>query len=189
MKAVNQSDEWLMGQVAAGQRECLEVLVRRYATPLLTYLTRMTGDAHRGEELLQESFLLVWTKRKTYKLDKPFKAWLYTIATNRCRSAFRTAKGKQMASLEDNPGKAPPAKNPGPTETAVGIEQAALVTDAVAKLPQPQRTVVTLRIWGGMSYAEIAETAGHPEATVRSHMHRALSALRQQLKPCLAEDL
>ena len=38
MKATNQSDEWLMGQVVLGRRDCLEVLVRRYATPLLTYL-------------------------------------------------------------------------------------------------------------------------------------------------------
>ena len=48
MKANNQSDEWLMGQVARGRRDCLEVLVRRHATPLLTYLTRMAGDKHRG---------------------------------------------------------------------------------------------------------------------------------------------
>lgn len=188
MKATTQSDEWLMGQVAAGRRDCLEVLVRRFATPLLTYLSRMCGDAHRAEELVQEVFLAVWTKRKTYKLNKPFKAWLYAIATNRCRSAFRGAKGKPMASLDDHAGLSPEADRPGPMEAAVGAENASIVTAAVAQLPEQQRMVVTLRIWGGMSYAEIAASAGRTEATIRSHMHRALASLRARLQPCLVEE-
>ncbi len=134
MKAVNQSDEWLMGQVAAGKRDCLEVLVRRYATPLLTYLTRMCGDVHRAEELVQEVFLAVWVKRKTYKLNKPFRAWLYTIATNKCRSAFRGNKGKNMASLEDNPAASRPDDMDTPVEAMLGSERAGIVTEAVAKL-------------------------------------------------------
>lgn len=188
MKAVNQSDEWLMGQVARGRRDCLETLVRRYAAPLLTYLSRMTGDAHRGEELLQESFLAVWTKRHTYKIDKPFKSWLYAIATNRCRSAFRSVKGKQMASLDSVEHDMTVAAGPSPADTAVDVEQAALVVDAVACLPEQQRMVVTLRVWGGMSYGEIADIAGRSEATIRSHMHRALAALRDRLAPCLESE-
>jgi RNA polymerase sigma-70 factor (ECF subfamily) len=187
MKANNQSDEWLMGQVARGRRDCLEMLVRRHATPLLTYLTRMTGDRHRGEEMLQEAFLAVWAKRKTYKLHKPFKAWLYAIATNRSRSAFRLAKGKGMTSLDGHEGASPTSKSPSPAEAALGSERAVIVTSAVADLPEQQRMVVTLRMWGGMSYGEIAETAGRTEATIRSHMHRALESLRKQLTPVLAE--
>ena len=187
MKANNQSDEWLMGQVARGRRDCLEVLVRRHATPLLTYLSRMAGDKHRGEELLQESFLAVWAKRKTYKLHKPFKAWLYAIATNRCRTAFRAAKGKEMTSLDAHEGASPTSKQPTPAEAALGSERRAIVTSAVADLPEQQRMVVTLRVWGGMSYGEIALAAGRTEATIRSHMHRALESLRKQLTPVLAE--
>lgn len=185
LNATKNSDEWLMGQVAQGQREYLEELVQRYATPLLTYIARMTGDVHRGEELLQEVFLAVWAKRKTYKLRKPFKAWLFAIATNRCRAAFRSAKGKQMTSLDDHNDVAPAAKNPTPAEAADGTERAAIVSAAVAGLPEPQRMVVTLRVWGGMSYAEIAATIGRTETTVRSHMHRALASLRKRLEPAM----
>ena len=63
----DQSDEWLMGQVALGGRQHLEPLIRRYASPLLTYLERTIGDRHRAEELFQDVFLAVWTKRKTYE--------------------------------------------------------------------------------------------------------------------------
>ena len=188
MKATNQSDEWLMGQVVRGNRDCLEVLVRRFATPLLTYLSRMCGDAHKAEELVQEVFLTVWTKRKTYKLDKPFKAWLYTIATNRCRSAFRGAKNKPLASLDDSVGIAPEAEDHSPMDVAVNSENASIVSAAVANLPEQQRMVVTLRIWGGMSYSEIAASAGRTEATIRSHMHRALESLRVSLSPVLSND-
>ena len=188
MKATNQSDEWLMGQVVRGKRDCLEVLVRRYATPLLTYLSRMCGNTHRAEELVQEVFLTIWTKRKTYKLDKPFKAWLYTIATNRCRSAFRGAKNQPMPSLDDATGVSPEAEDRSPMEVAANSESASIVSAAVANLPEQQRMVVTLRIWGGMSYAEIATSAGRTEATIRSHMHRALESLRKSLTPVLANE-
>ena len=57
-----------------------------------------------------------------------------------------------------------------------------------AQLPEQQRMVVTLRVWGGMSYAEIAVSAGRTEATIRSHMHRALESLRKSLTPVLMKD-
>ena len=82
-------DEWLMAQVAHGQRDCLETLVRRHATRLLTFIERMAGDRHRAEELFQEVFLAVWVKRRQYQFPRPFKPWLYTIAANRCHAAAR----------------------------------------------------------------------------------------------------
>src|SRR5579872_166564 len=82
-------DEWLMTRVAHGERDCLEVLVRRHATPLLTFLARMAGDRHRAEELFQDVFLTVWVKRRQYQFPRPFKPWLYRIALNKCRESFR----------------------------------------------------------------------------------------------------
>ena len=77
MSQPNQSDEWLMGQVASGKQDNLAALVRRYASPLLTYVQRMVGDRHRSEELVQEVFLRVWLKRKTYRFPRTFRAWLF----------------------------------------------------------------------------------------------------------------
>jgi RNA polymerase sigma factor (sigma-70 family) len=50
-------------------------------------------------------------------------------------------------------------------------------------LPDQQRTVIVLRTWNGLSFAEIAQSLGVGEATVRSHMHHALTALRRFLEP------
>ena len=88
-RAEQHRDEWWMAEVAKGKREALEPLVRRFASPLLTFLERMVGDRHKGEELFQEVFLAVWNKRGLYEYPRPFRSWLFAIALNQCRAAFR----------------------------------------------------------------------------------------------------
>jgi RNA polymerase sigma-70 factor (ECF subfamily) len=173
-------DEWLMAQVAHGERDCLEVLVRRHATRLLTFLARMAGDRHQAEELFQDVFLAVWVKRRQYQFPRPFRPWLYAIAANRCHAVARTRR--PAAPLDDA---VPVAAGQSPEESAVATETAALVAAAVTLLPPQQRAVVVLRTWEGMSYGEIAEALGRTEATVRSHMHHGLAALRKYLEPRL----
>lgn len=182
MNPRSESDEWLMGQVRRGSRDALEKLVRRHASPLLTYVQRMCGDRHRGEELFQEVFLAVWTKRTQYKLDRSFRAWLYAIAANRCRDAYRARPSEVPLAGDEGP---VAARETGPTQTAIAAETATLVAAAVGQLPPQQRSVVVLRVWNGLSYGEIAELVGTTEATVRSHMHRGLAALRERLEPRL----
>src|SRR5437588_1572173 len=82
-------DEEVMAQVARGHAQLLERLIRRYATPLLTFIRRQVGDRHHSEELFQEVFLAVWTKRHQYEFPRSFKNWLYAIALNKCRARFR----------------------------------------------------------------------------------------------------
>jgi RNA polymerase sigma-70 factor (ECF subfamily) len=188
MNLASESDEWLMGQVAQGRRECLETLVRRYASPLLTYIERMVGNHHQAEELFQDVFLAVWTKRRTYRFPSAFRSWLYTIATNRCRQAFRKARTPEAAPAEKLAEMASVAADASPVEAAVATETAQLVSVAVAQLPPQQRTVLVLRNWNGLSYAEIAHIVGRTEATVRSHVHHALANIRRYLEPRLPRE-
>jgi RNA polymerase sigma-70 factor (ECF subfamily) len=179
MNPAQERDEWLMAQVALGQRDQLEPLVRRYASPLLTFIRRMVGDAHRSEELFQEVFLTLWVKRQQYRFPKPFKPWLYAITMNKCRASFRRRFTPTVAlEAEDSP-----ALEQSPAEVAIATETAALVTRAVTRLPPQQRAVVVLRIWDGLSYAEIAQIVDATEGTVRSHMHHGLAGLRRDLEP------
>src|SRR5262249_54570037 len=163
----NERDEWLMAQVALGKRDSLEPLVRRYATRLLTFIHHMVRDRHRSEELFQEVFLAVWIKRRQYQFPRPFKAWLYAIAVNKCRAAFRRKGTKDLVSLYQAEPAEPAAAGPSPTDTAIATETAALVAGAVRQLPPQQRVVVVLRVWEGLSYTEIAEALNRTEGTVR----------------------
>jgi RNA polymerase sigma-70 factor, ECF subfamily len=180
MTATHERDEWLMAQVALGKRDFLEPLIRRYASPLLTFIQRMTGDAHKSEDVFQEVFLAVWAKRSKYQFPRPFRSWLYAIAVNQCHALARKRPFASAPFSEDSAGA---VAGPSPADTVIATETAALVAAAVAQLPTQQRAVVALRVWNGLSYAEIADALDRTEATVRSHMHHGLAAMRRYLEP------
>ena len=184
MNRHHESDEWLMAEVVRGDRERLGTLLRRYASPLLTFIQRMIGDRHRAEELFQEVFLAVWTRRRTYEPQRRFRPWLYGIAVNKCRADFR--KRTRLPVVFDEASAEPlTSADPSPAEAAIAAETATVVAAAVTRLPEAQRTVLVMRIWNGLSYGEIAESLDLAQATVRSHMFHALAAVRRYLEPRL----
>ncbi len=175
------TDEELMLRVSAGNREAMGPLLRRYASPLLTFIRRMTSDWHRAEELFQEAFLAVWQDRGRYQHPRLFRPWLFGIAANKCRAEFRKAPGLPEP-LPD--GLDPPAVGePSPVEAAISAETATLVAQAVATLPPKQRAVLVLRLWNGLEYAEIAQALERTESTIRSEMFHALAGMRRYLEP------
>jgi RNA polymerase sigma-70 factor, ECF subfamily len=182
MEPCNDSDEGLMRQVVLGDSEAVGALLRRYAGPLLTFIQRTVRDRQRAEDLFQEGFLAVWVYRRRYSYPRAFRPWLFGIAANKCRADMRRW-GFAPASLDDCPGDCPAAADSLPDDAAAGSETAAMVAEAVGRLPPAQRTVVTLRVWNGLSYHEIAEAVGRSEATVRSHMFHGLAAIRKHLEP------
>jgi RNA polymerase sigma-70 factor (ECF subfamily) len=179
------SDEMLMAQLAQGQRAAMDVLIRRWANPLLAFLLRMIGERATGEEVFQEVFLAVWNKRQQYEFPRPFRSWLFAIAVNKCREAGRVRR--LAAGPFDKASSLAPARGPTPEALAVATETASLVTSAVQRLPAQQRAVVVLRIWHDLSYDEIAGIVGRSESTVRSHMHHGLAGLRKFLEPRLSD--
>ncbi len=142
----------------------------------------MVGHRQRAEDLFQEVFLAVWVWRRRYCYPRPFRPWLFGIAMNKCRADLRR-ENDAPALLDDCPMVSPLASDPAPAQAAVSLEMATVVAEAVGRLPTGQRAVVTMRVWNGMSYAEIAETIGRSEATVRSHMFHGLASLRRHLEP------
>src|SRR5437016_5565178 len=131
MQQAHPRDEWLMAEVASGKREHLEALVRRHANPLLTFIRRMVGDQHRSEELFQDVFLAVWVKRGQYQFPRPFKAWLYTIAVNKCRASFRGRALPVFFGVEGDLAELPSEVEPSPVEKMIATETASLVAGAV----------------------------------------------------------
>jgi RNA polymerase sigma-70 factor (ECF subfamily) len=167
-------DEALMAQVVQGQSPALELLLRRRADALLTFIRRMVLDHHQSEELFQDVFLTVWTKRRSYQSPRPFKPWLYAIALNKCRAFFRS-RSPAGVSLNGDAASALAAPPDGsPPERAIADETDRQVLEAVHALPPQQRVVVLLRVWDDLAYGDIATVVGCSEGTVRSHMHHGL---------------
>ncbi|MCS6976966.1 MAG: RNA polymerase sigma factor [Gemmatales bacterium] len=186
MTAPDDPDEKLMMRTAQGNHESMEALLRRHATPLLTFLYRLVGNRALAEELFQEAFLAVWAKRSTYRYPKPFKPWLYAIALNKVREYFRRHRLDTISLSEEQAEHLGEHAVKEPDHAAMDAEDAQIIAQAVARLPLQQRTVLVLRIWDGLSYGEIAEVLGKEEATVRSTMHHGLAAIRRILAPRMA---
>jgi RNA polymerase sigma-70 factor (ECF subfamily) len=78
------TDEELMAHILAGNRAALAPLVERYQRPLFAYLYRLGGDRALAGDLVQDTFVRLLEQR-TYQAGRPFRPWLYAIATNLAR--------------------------------------------------------------------------------------------------------
>jgi len=179
------SDEQLMAAVMAGDQVALAALVTRHHGPLLGYLFRLVGgDRQLSEDLVQETLLHV-LRQRTYQSARPFKPWLYTIATNLARDYFKAAAVRQcwrsgdeeeaLLHLYDS--------TPGPEERALAAEQGSEVRAALAQLREEYRVVLLLRFYQGFSLQEIAETLHIPLGTVKSRLSVGVHRLRSVLTP------
>jgi RNA polymerase sigma-70 factor (ECF subfamily) len=177
------SDEQLMAAVIAGDQVALAALVTRHHGPLLGYLYRLVGgDRPLAEDLVQETLLHV-LRQRTFRSDRPFKPWLYTIATNLARDYFKSAAVRQrwqggdeeeaLLQLYDS--------SPGPEESALEAEQGGEVRVAIAQLGEEYRVVLLLRFYQGFSLQEIAETLHIPLGTVKSRLSVGVHRLRTVL--------
>jgi RNA polymerase sigma-70 factor (ECF subfamily) len=179
------SDEQLMAAVMAGDHVALATLVTRHHGPLLGYLYRLVGgDRPLAEDLVQETLLHV-LRQRTCQSDRPFKPWLYTIATNLARDYFKSAAVRQrwrggdeeeaLLQLYDSA--------PGPEERALVAEQGSEVRAALSQLREEYRIVLLLRFYQGFSLQEIAETLQIPLGTVKSRLSVGVHRLRTVLAP------
>lgn len=136
--------------------------------PMVHLASLLVGSVAVAEEVVQEAFLAV-TKRWD-KIDRP-GAYLRTSVVNKSASALR------RRSVENR------FRAAAPEVSGYGIpEQLIELLSALSCLSDRQRTVVVLRYFADMPDAEIAETLGVKQATVRSLAHRAMAVLRKELE-------
>jgi RNA polymerase sigma-70 factor (ECF subfamily) len=180
-----QSDQQLMTAVMAGDQVALAALVTRHHAPLLGYLYCLVGaDRPLAEDLVQETLLHV-LRQRTWSADRPFKPWLYTIATNLARDHFKSAAMRQRGRRGDEEEALLRLHDsaPGPEEHALAEEQGGEVRAALARLSEEYRIVVVLRFYQGFSLQEIAETLQIPLGTVKSRLSVGVHRLRTALAP------
>lgn len=165
----------LVAQALAGSQSAFEQILRRYQRPILSFLARMTGDTALAEDLAQETFVKAFRKLAAFDTSRRLSSWLFRIAHNTAVDALRKAKPQAVTldsgDLPDDP-PAPAAADP--------VERRALgraLQTALARLRPEYRTAVVLRYEDGLSFEEIGQVLGVPEATARSHVHRARKEL------------
>ena len=182
------TDEQLLEAARQGDTVALETLLLRYQPHLYRFGLRMCGNVEDAGDVAQESLVSMARSLRDFRGDSSVSSWLYTIARRFCMKKRRRSKfaPAREASL-DAPGVdaasrlADPALNP--EQMATNQELATALTQAIEALDRPQREVLVLRDVEGLSAPEVARILGVSVDAVKSRLHRARIAVRQQLAP------
>jgi RNA polymerase sigma-70 factor (ECF subfamily) len=184
-------DAALMLRVKEGDIGAFEELVDKYKQPVMNLVYRTLRDATEAEDLAQNVFVQVYKSAHRYKSTAKFSTWLFTIARNLCLNEIRRRSRHPAESLdvphpdqEDQPMRQfADKKDFGPTESLLQRELERKVDEALAELPENQRTALLLCRQEELSYEEIAGVIGCSLSATKSLIHRGRETLKQKLKP------
>ena len=176
-----EDDVQLIYNVLSGDDEAFSVLVQKYQKSVHAFVWRKIGDFHHAEEITQDIFLQVHKKLPTLKDPHQFAGWLYVIANRLCIDWMRKKK-LTVQSIEDTP-KAEIEKSAytrylsEQQQIETSERRREIVTKLLAKLPESERTVVTLYYLGEMKVKEISKFLGVSVSTINTRLHRARKRL------------
>lgn len=169
---MEQNEHATIDRILNGEAHLYGVLIDRYKEGLYRHCFKFVRDEDRAEDIAQETFIKAYTHLETYNSNYRFSTWLYRIATNKALSEIRK-------------------KRPLPLDEEMQIMSTLADTDqrakddeihqAVARLSDKYRTVVTLHYWDGESYDQIAKRMDTTTGTIKSWMSRAKKELRKDL--------
>lgn len=172
---------------AISELDDIDGLVRNYRARVLRFVTYSTGDPDLAETITQDTLLKAHLNRDKFRGDCSVKTWLTSIAVNLTRDHMRSAKFKfwrqasshavdvhEMASFLA-------AEGSSPERHVLAKERVRQLSKAVENLSSNQRTVFLMKFVEEMDVNEIGQVLGMSVNTVRTHLHRALSAVRSQM--------
>ncbi|MBI5169839.1 MAG: sigma-70 family RNA polymerase sigma factor [Candidatus Eisenbacteria bacterium] len=173
--------------LAGDQRACRD-LVQRYQRPVFSVLMRVVRSPQDAEDLTQETFVRMFRALDRYDIERPFTAWLFTIATRLGIDHLRRRRVKTVSLTVSEPGSTEErtldVEDTGlrPDEAASHAEEETWASELIQSLPEHYRIVVLLRHQQDLSYEEIAEALGVPLGTVKARIHRARALLKDRIE-------
>lgn len=162
----------------------LQSVVAVYEPRVFRFLLVSLRDQDAAETLTQETFLRAWSARASFRADCSVSTWLLRIALNLARDHTRTNRfrfwKKAAASFVDaqDVAAALPSGESTPEQSLLARERVAQIWEIVGGLSERQRSVFLLRFVEELELPEISAATGLPVGTVKSHLYRALAAVR-----------
>jgi RNA polymerase sigma-70 factor (ECF subfamily) len=187
------ADAALMLRVQRGDRAAFTGLVQKYQQPVFNFILRTVRDETEAEDLAQNTFIQVWKSAQRYRANARFSTWLFTIARNLSLNEIRRRTRHPADSLDgfargDDEHAAPQIEDrtaPQPPAELLHGELAAKLDEALAALPENQRTAILLCQRDELSYEEIAAVLGCSLPATKSLIFRGRETLKARLKPYL----
>jgi RNA polymerase sigma-70 factor (ECF subfamily) len=158
----------------AGDRLAFASLIRQYQRPVYSLALRMLSDTHEAEDLAQEVFMQLHRRLAVIESDAHLLFWLRKVTTNLAIDRLRQGRKHRILPLDDEPGI---AAEPLESDPLLQRRLRALI----ALLPAAPRAIVLLRFQEDMDPTEIAESLDMSINTVKSHLRRSMTALREGL--------
>ncbi len=172
---------------AARELDDFDALVRRYWPRVFRFALASLRDPDAAGSVAQDCLLRAHRKAASFRGESSVGTWLMQIAVNLVRDQARNRRlqfwkrTRESAADWDDRVRRIPQTGPGPEAGAAAREQVEAVWKAAAGLPERQRTVFLLRFVEDMDLLEIAAATGLREGTVKTHLSRALEAVRKRV--------
>ena len=174
-------------QIARGLRQgdviLLQGLVEQYQYRLVRYLIYLLGRRDEVDDLIQETWLRVLERGRSYDGRSRFEPWLFTIARNLTIDHMRKRRGLSLDddTKQGNADLSPASNAPSPFTLAARSEDSQRLAQSLQTLDFVYREALLLRFQEDLSLQEIATVVGAPVSTVASRIYRGLATLRAQL--------
>jgi len=184
--ATGSSDEELMRRLQGGEEAALASLMERWEMPVKRFIFRLLGNVTEAEDLAQEVFCRIFTKRTHYRPGAKFSTWCYAIAANLAKNRLRWWQRHPVHSIDawiEAGGVIADESRAGASaaQAALRQEQILAVQQAVAALPLDLRTALILFEYEEQTTAEIAEALDCTPKAVENRLYRARQLLKRTL--------
>ncbi|MBT9258018.1 RNA polymerase sigma factor SigM [Phycicoccus sp. MAQZ13P-2] len=171
-------DATLLARHVAGDGEAFGELFRRHRDRMYAVALRTTGQRELAADAVQEAFISAFRRADAYRGDAAVTTWLHRIVVNACLDRLRREKVavRRAGDLGE-------LDLPDRHDHHASTETALVVREALARLPEGQRSALVLVDMHGMPVAEAAVVLGVAEGTVKSRCFRGREALAAMLRP------
>ena len=174
------SDELIVNQIIAGQKDLFRLLVRRYERPIYGMGLGFFRNAEDASDFTQEVLLKVYRNLSRFEGRSRFSTWLYKIAYNTAINVVNRRKEYQSLAVEETGNET--GHNDTPERRLIRNAAKDAVVESLAELPERYRICIDLFFFYDRSYQEIEAITGFPVNTIKSHVFRAKKILREKLE-------
>ena len=186
--AEQQSDRDMIARIGRGDETAFEALYDRLSGPLYSMALRMLGDAADAQDALQDVFLQIWSRARTYDSEQSSVfSWSVLLTRSRVIDRLR-ARGRRLRVVvpatdieEDQPEAIDASVAEGAADTADRNDEAARVRSILNSLPAKQREAIELAFFTDLTHHEIAARLGQPLGTIKARIRRGLLKVRERL--------